>query len=133
MRLPAPMLARSFLAPLLLAALAACAHETEASAAPASLPPALPPPELVVATTDPAAPTPDTAAGPVACSDPRPQACTTEYRPVCATRDTGVRCVTTPCPSSERRTYSNACSACADAKVYDHVAGECPAAVNPDG
>ena len=59
------------------------------------------------------------------CAEPRPQACTREYRPVCADRDTGVRCVTTPCPSMERVTYPNACSACADPKVVTHTPGPC--------
>lgn len=65
------------------------------------------------------------AAGRVECSEPRPQFCTRDYRPVCATRDNGVRCVTTPCDSTEQRTYSNGCSACADAAVYFHVPGAC--------
>lgn len=59
------------------------------------------------------------------CPEERPQACTFDYRPVCATVDTGVRCVTTPCPSTEQKTYGNACSACADEKVIGHVPGEC--------
>ena len=59
------------------------------------------------------------------CEDPRPQMCTREYRPVCALRDTGVRCVTTPCPSTEWKTYGNACDACADADVIGHIAGAC--------
>lgn len=62
----------------------------------------------------------------VHCSDPRPQLCTMDYRPVCATRDNGLRCVTTPCDSSETVTYANACSACADARVVSHVAAACP-------
>jgi hypothetical protein len=49
-----------------------------------------------------------------------------DYRPVCATRDTGVRCITTPCPSTEQKTFSNACTACSDPKVIRHVPGECP-------
>lgn len=61
----------------------------------------------------------------VACSDPRPQACTREYRPVCAERDNGVRCVTAPCNSTERKTYSNGCTACSDPLVYSHVPGAC--------
>ena len=60
------------------------------------------------------------------CPEQRPHMCTMDYRPVCATRDTGVRCVTTPCPSTEQKTYSNACSACADTKVIGHIPGECP-------
>ena len=63
----------------------------------------------------------------VACSDPRPQVCTAIYDPVCATRDTGVRCITAPCPSEEKKTMSSACSACSDPKVYSYVKGECPA------
>lgn len=60
------------------------------------------------------------------CPEQRPQICTMDYRPVCATRDTGARCVTTPCPSTEQKTYSNACSACTDAKVIGYIADECP-------
>jgi predicted methyltransferase len=61
----------------------------------------------------------------IACTDPRPEMCTRDYRPVCADVDTGVRCVTTPCPAARQETYGNACSACADPKVYSHVPGEC--------
>ncbi len=60
------------------------------------------------------------------CTDPRPQACTREYAPVCAIRDTGLRCMTTPCPSSEYRSYPNACEACADPRVRSWKAGACP-------
>ncbi len=59
------------------------------------------------------------------CPEERPQICTRDYRPVCATKDTGVRCVTTPCPSTEQKTYSNACSACADSKVIGHIPEAC--------
>ena len=62
----------------------------------------------------------------VKCTDPRPQMCTKELTPVCATRDTGIRCVTTPCPSSEQQTYNNACSACSDPDVYSYHVGACP-------
>jgi hypothetical protein len=75
--------------------------------------------------TPPAEPAP--AADFVACDDPRPEMCTREYRPVCGARDTGVRCVTTPCPSTEWKTYGNACTACSDPKVEGHRPGECPA------
>lgn len=61
----------------------------------------------------------------VRCNDPRPQMCTMDYRPRCATRDNGVRCITAPCVSIETATYANACSACADAKVFYHVPGAC--------
>ena len=59
------------------------------------------------------------------CSEPRPQICTREYRPVCATRDTGVRCVTTPCPSTELKTYSNGCTACSDPGVVGYQLNAC--------
>jgi hypothetical protein len=59
------------------------------------------------------------------CSDPRPQICTMDYTPVCAQRDTGIRCVTTPCPSSEWKTYSNGCSACSDSDVSGYRSGSC--------
>ena len=59
--------------------------------------------------------------------DPRPEACTAQYDPVCATRDTGIRCITAPCPSSEQKTMGNACTACSDPKVSGWVKGECPA------
>ncbi|MDH3401689.1 MAG: SgcJ/EcaC family oxidoreductase, partial [Chromatiales bacterium] len=61
----------------------------------------------------------------VVCQDPRPQMCTMDYRPVCGLRDTGIRCVTTPCPSTEWKTYSNGCTACSDAQVFGYVIGEC--------
>jgi hypothetical protein len=63
----------------------------------------------------------------VMCKDPRPEMCTQHYDPVCATRDTGIRCITTPCPSSEQKTMGNACTACSDPKVSGWVKGECPA------
>lgn len=70
---------------------------------------------------------PNQAAAITYCPEQRPQICTMDYRPVCATRDTGIRCVTTPCPSTEQKTYSNACSACVDIKVIGHIPDECPA------
>ncbi len=60
-----------------------------------------------------------------ACSEPRPQMCTMDYTPVCAQRDTGIRCVTTPCPASEWKTYSNGCSACSDPDVSGYRTGPC--------
>lgn len=59
------------------------------------------------------------------CTEPRPQLCTMDYNPVCATRDSGTRCVTTPCPAREQATYANACGACADARVFYHLPGAC--------
>jgi hypothetical protein len=51
----------------------------------------------------------------VQCTTPRPQMCTADYRPVCATLADG----------NEVATYSNGCSACGDARVLSHVPGEC--------
>ena len=64
---------------------------------------------------------------PVTCANPRPQVCTMIYAPVCATRDTGVRCIKAPCPSEEQVTRSSGCNACSDEKVMSYVEGECPA------
>ncbi|PID99885.1 MAG: hypothetical protein CSA79_06185 [Thiothrix nivea] len=59
----------------------------------------------------------------VQCSTPRPEICYELYQPVCAVRDNGVRCVTAPCPSTEKATYSNDCKACADPAVYGFQRG----------
>jgi tetratricopeptide (TPR) repeat protein len=50
-----------------------------------------------------------------ACAEPRPQMCTKDYRPSCGMRRDGTR-----------KTYDNACSACADADVLNQGAGACP-------
>ena len=52
-----------------------------------------------------------------ACTDPRPQACTLDYRPACGVLDGG-----------ELMTYGNACMACGDASVIGFSDGECPIA-----
>jgi tetratricopeptide (TPR) repeat protein len=49
------------------------------------------------------------------CADPRPQMCTRDYRPACGLRKDG-----------SRKTYGNACSACADPDVTTQAAGACP-------
>jgi len=36
-------------------------------------------------------------------------ACIKIYQPVCGLVDTGIRCVTTPCPASEEKTFPNSC------------------------
>jgi len=59
------------------------------------------------------------------CTKPRPQVCTREYKPVCATIDADIRCIKSPCPSTKKRTYATACTACADPKVYGYVVGLC--------
>lgn len=61
------------------------------------------------------------------CEEPRPAVCTREFRPVCAQRDTGVRCVTTPCESIEPINAGNACTACSDPSVYGYYPGQCEA------
>mgnify|MGYP000387994100 CR=1 FL=1 len=59
------------------------------------------------------------------CHEPRSPRCTREYAPVCATRDTNMQCVTTPCPATEDVTYANGCSACADTSVRHYRLGAC--------
>ena len=48
------------------------------------------------------------------CEDPRPQICTREYNPVCATLNDG-----------SRKTYATGCTACSDQAVKGWLAGEC--------
>lgn len=61
----------------------------------------------------------------IECTEPRPEMCTQIYQPVCGTVDTGIRCVTTPCPSSTIKTFGNACTACSNTKVSHYQPGEC--------
>lgn len=62
----------------------------------------------------------------LSCTMPEHRACTRELRPVCAVRDTGVRCIKGPChEASERRTYPNACIACSDPGVFRYMHGGC--------
>lgn len=69
----------------------------------------------------------DTTAGQfIQCHTPRPEICYEVYRPVCATRDAGMRCLTEPCPAAEQATYANDCKACADPAVLGFKSGgEC--------
>lgn len=69
----------------------------------------------------------------VRCSTPRPEICYELYQPVCAVRDNGVRCVTTPCPATEKATYGNDCKACADPAVYGFQRGGDCDAMNTSG
>jgi hypothetical protein len=62
---------------------------------------------------------------PVECTTPRPEFCADIYQPVCAVRDTGVRCITTPCDSTEEVEYGNACEACSDPDVISYTEGRC--------
>ncbi|MEZ5447725.1 MAG: hypothetical protein R3E89_01400 [Thiolinea sp.] len=59
----------------------------------------------------------------IQCNTPRPEICYEIYQPVCAVRDNGVRCITTPCPATEQASYSNDCQACADPAVIGFVKG----------
>ncbi len=52
--------------------------------------------------------------GLTACADPRPQVCTLQYDPACGSAGDG-----------KSKTYSNACSACADETVSGYRAGAC--------
>ena len=61
----------------------------------------------------------------VGCPSERPEVCTRELMPVCATRDNGIRCITAPCPSTDKVNYANACTACADPRVYGYRPGVC--------
>jgi hypothetical protein len=58
-----------------------------------------------------------------------PIACPMHYAPVCGRRDTGIRCVTTPCDSSEDKTYGNMCMLGADKAEFLYE-GECRAGVS---
>jgi len=49
------------------------------------------------------------------CTEPRPQICTREYNPVCATLNDG-----------SVKTYATGCTACSDTKVIHYMAGVCP-------
>ncbi|MGQ9425700.1 hypothetical protein ACXYTJ_08535 [Gilvimarinus sp. F26214L] len=55
-----------------------------------------------------------------ACEEPRPEFCTYQYDPVCATKQE-------PNGETEWIVYGNACTACADPEVvgYKAKAGEC--------
>jgi hypothetical protein len=61
------------------------------------------------------------------CTEPRSQICPMNYLPVCALRDTGVRCVKAPCPSTEWVSYPNACAACRRPEVTGYLEGQCEA------
>jgi type IV pilus biogenesis protein CpaD/CtpE len=49
------------------------------------------------------------------CSEPRPQVCTMEYAPACATLIAG-----------GQKEYASGCNACADDAVAGYVPGSCP-------
>ena len=51
----------------------------------------------------------------IQCHDPRPQVCTMEYDPVCATLHKG-----------GSKQYSSGCNACADDAVASYLPDPCP-------
>lgn len=59
------------------------------------------------------------------CQEVRPEVCAKEDRPVCATVDSGIRCIQTPCPTERRKTYKNVCDACADPRLIGYSEGKC--------
>ena len=50
----------------------------------------------------------------IICTDPRPEVCTMDYRPVCGERKDG-----------SLKTYANGCNACSDHEVIEYIEGEC--------
>ena len=50
------------------------------------------------------------------CTEPRPQICTQDYRPVCAKLKNG-----------NLKTYANGCTACSDANVISYINNACEA------
>ncbi len=60
------------------------------------------------------------------CPKERGGFCIELYDPVCAIRDTGVRCIKAPCPATENLTFANSCKACSDVKVHGYQLGACP-------
>ena len=71
---------------------------------------------LLTACASPESP-PDAAGRVVECVDPRPQMCTMDYAPVCATLS-----------NAARQPYPNGCAACADPEVTGYIDGPCPTA-----
>lgn len=58
--------------------------------------------------------------GQTRCTEPRPQVCTYEHRPVCGRLEGGTF-----------RTYSNACLACSSGNVTSWTAGRCAGSAAP--
>lgn len=56
------------------------------------------------------------------CTDPRPEACTREYMPVCG--QVQVQCITEPC-DMQKQTFSNKCEACANSLTISYTEGAC--------
>ena len=64
--------------------------------------------------SEPAVPQSATNEALVQCTDPRPQICTREYNPVCATLDDG-----------SVKSYATGCTACSDEQVTGYRQGSC--------
>lgn len=60
------------------------------------------------------------------CTQEEKQAdiCTLDYTPVCGLTDNNIRCITTPCASTDAKTFSNGCSACS-AQALGYYQGSC--------
>lgn len=56
------------------------------------------------------------------CTDPRPEACTKEYIPVCG--QVQVQCIKAPCPPI-MQTFGNKCEACANPLTISYTEGAC--------
>ncbi len=61
-----------------------------------------------------------------------PTVCTMQYDPFCGRKDTGIRCVTTPCDSFEYKTYGNLCMLEAD-NAEALYSGECRTETSGEG
>jgi hypothetical protein len=106
-------------------AIAACTTRQPPQSSPL-VPADAPPPSKPVPAVQAAPVATPTHSRPIDCPAKRPEICTQQYQPVCATVDTGVRCIKAPCPSEQWKEYSNWCVACTDAKVRSYVEGPCP-------
>jgi hypothetical protein len=56
------------------------------------------------------------------CTNPRQQACTKEYMPVCGWYNQDIKCVKYPCAAN----FGNKCEACANSQVEYWTTGACP-------
>jgi hypothetical protein len=59
------------------------------------------------------------------CTTPKSIECTLEYDPVCANKYNGIQCKKSPCPDTDKVSFSNSCKACSDINVYSFELGLC--------
>jgi hypothetical protein len=52
-------------------------------------------------------------------------ACPDIYLPVCGEVNTGIVCITTPCPTTEYQDFGNSCNACANEQTNGYWEGTC--------